>query len=384
MKDSSSIYLESALRCAERGWPVLPIVLPKSSSEEFFRKTSADGKCPAIKNWQNDATTDPAQIRQWFAERPYNVAILTGARSGVWVLDVDGESGAESLRTLEAANTPLPRTLTAITARGEHRYFACPPNTRIPCSASKIAKGLDVRGDGGFIIAPPSLHATGKRYQWLDETVPVADAPHWLLSLVTEAKIPVGARNDFLFARACALQSSGMRPNDVSTAIHLLNSMQCNPPVDTAEVQSILDSASRYDTPATKRESKRHHPLFWYQFFCLDFLSCQEIATMLDYQVGWHAKLTASAWLRGGVLPDNDEKLFKLAGARSRKAFLREKNVALFEFVPVELNGERVLVNRAMAENWSAALDRWMQTKAARAARESKRDKPIEVEGMAA
>src|SRR5690348_11381756 len=159
--DFTSSCLQAALRYAERGWPVLPLIFPKLSEEKLFKKNSADGKHPAIKNWTQDASTDAAQIRQWFTEREYNVAILTGERSGLWVLDVDGEHGAESLKKLEAANTLLPRTLTAKTGRGKHFYFRCPTHTRIPCSAGTLAKGLDVRGDGGFIIAPPSLHASG-------------------------------------------------------------------------------------------------------------------------------------------------------------------------------------------------------------------------------
>ena len=101
---------------------------------------------------------------------------------------------------------------------------------------------------------------------------------------------------------------------------------------------------------------------------------------MTDYQYGWYSRLRDTAWLKAGILPDDEAQLFKLAGASSRKKFHAEMEKVLFEFTRMILNGQQVLVNRSMSENWSTALDKWMQTKDARAARESKRNQPIEVE----
>lgn len=101
---------------------------------------------------------------------------------------------------------------------------------------------------------------------------------------------------------------------------------------------------------------------------------------MTDYQYGWYSRLRDTAWLKAGILPDDFEQLFKLSGAGSRKKFREQMHVALFEFTPTILNGQRVLVNHAMAENWSNALDKWLQTKAARAARDAKQQAEIENE----
>jgi putative DNA primase/helicase len=88
----------------------------------------------------------------------------TGAMSGIVVIDVDGEAGRATLQRLVAQHGLLMRTEMVRTARGWHLYFgildACSP---IPCS---IGDGLDVRGDGGYVVAPPSRHASGHIYQW--------------------------------------------------------------------------------------------------------------------------------------------------------------------------------------------------------------------------
>ena len=129
---------------AGRGWCVFPCV--------------AGAKVPATTHGLHDATTDRDVIRQWWERWPRaNVAIRTGAVSGLVVLDVDGPEGFASLKALEARHGALPRTYTVSTPRGGlHFYFAHPGGT-IPNSAGKIAPGIDLRGDGGYVVAPPSV-----------------------------------------------------------------------------------------------------------------------------------------------------------------------------------------------------------------------------------
>ena len=113
------------------------------------------------------ATTDPRQIEAWWRKWPdANIGIATGAMSGIVVIDVDGANGLAFLKTLVDQHEPLPRTAIVKTARGWHFYFALPAQcTLIPCSTGN---GLDVRGDGGYVVAPPSRHASGHVYQWCD------------------------------------------------------------------------------------------------------------------------------------------------------------------------------------------------------------------------
>src|SRR5688500_12782369 len=115
---------ESALKCAEHGWPVFPC-WPNS-------------KNPLTRHGLKDATLDPAVIERWWSVWPTaNFAIRTGAPSGIVVLDVDGDEGWDSLHRLEDANGELPTTACIVTPRGgEHFYFRHPgPNLTVQTSA---------------------------------------------------------------------------------------------------------------------------------------------------------------------------------------------------------------------------------------------------------
>ena len=127
-------------------------------------------------------------IRKWWHAQPQaNIAIATGAVSNVFVIDVDGLDAEVELRRLEAKHGNLPATVEVITARGRHVYFQM-PETPVRNSAGKIAPGIDVRGDGGYVLAPPSIHPSGKRYEWsVDCASAFAAAPDWLLAKITDA-----------------------------------------------------------------------------------------------------------------------------------------------------------------------------------------------------
>jgi hypothetical protein len=117
-----------------------------------------------------------------------NIGIATGEPAGFWVLDMDGPEGAASLAALEARHGVLPATVEQRTGAGRHLCFALPADGRaIRNSASKVGDKIDVRGDGGYIVAPPSIHPSGRAYAWRDGYSPwqidFAQAPAWLLDL---------------------------------------------------------------------------------------------------------------------------------------------------------------------------------------------------------
>jgi Bifunctional DNA primase/polymerase, N-terminal len=138
----------------------------------------------------HDATTNPATLRRWFGRgESYNIAIRTGAASGgVWVLDVDDDS---SLRALELEHGGLPSTRTSQSSRGIHLWWRT--NAPIQCSDSRVAKGLDVKGDGGSIIAPPSVHPDSTIYRWLTDA-PIGPAPEWLVDLTRKRPPTISQR----------------------------------------------------------------------------------------------------------------------------------------------------------------------------------------------
>ena len=145
----------------------------------------ARGKVPATAHGCSDATDATDAIdRMWSADPDFNVAIACGP-SAVCVVDVDGEAGAASLARLVGAHGALPPTPTVTTARGLHFYFADPDGV-IRNSASKLGEGIDTRGVGGYVLAPPSVHPSGAVYRWalrrgLHE-VDLAPLPSWIVA----------------------------------------------------------------------------------------------------------------------------------------------------------------------------------------------------------
>jgi putative DNA primase/helicase len=160
--------LEAALQYAGRGWAVFPLHSVQDGRCTCGRDCGKNaGKHPRVKGGFKVATTDARQIEAWWGQFPdSNTGIATGGVSGLAVIDIDGASGLAALRVLVDKYGTLPRTAIVKTARGWHLYFAMPKScAAIPCSTGE---GLDVRGDGGYVVAPPSRHASGHVYDWCE------------------------------------------------------------------------------------------------------------------------------------------------------------------------------------------------------------------------
>ena len=143
---------------------------------------------PLVLHGLKDATIDRETIQRWWEQHPHpNVGVVTGASSGIFVLDIDPDKGGDqSLEGLESKNGRLPDTVESVTGGGGgHRVFRY-PDLPTPNTTNKPGPGLDIRGDGGYIVAPPSNHVSGKEYSWdlnPEDHDPVS-APQWLLDLV--------------------------------------------------------------------------------------------------------------------------------------------------------------------------------------------------------
>ena len=143
------------------------------------------GHAPRIPRRHNN----PETIRRYWRQPDRNIGIATGAVSGVWVLDIDGDDGAANLRALEARHGALPETWESTTGNGRHRWFKY--TGPIPSSAGRIAPGLDVRGDGAYVIAPPSIHPSGRAYAWISPAGwRAGEAPEWLVTLARKRPEP--------------------------------------------------------------------------------------------------------------------------------------------------------------------------------------------------
>jgi Bifunctional DNA primase/polymerase, N-terminal/Primase C terminal 1 (PriCT-1) len=169
------MFQSAALALASRGLKVFPL-RPRD-------------KRPATVNGLKAATGDSAQIERWWHEQPEcNVAIATGAVSGVFVLDVDNgdcRDGEAALSKLEAQHGNLPATVESITGTGGRHLFFKMPDRDLRNSASRLASNLDIRANGGYVVAPPSLHPCGRAYCWsVDSAREFAAAPDWLLDKI--------------------------------------------------------------------------------------------------------------------------------------------------------------------------------------------------------
>jgi hypothetical protein len=248
-----------ALGLARRGFHIFPCK-PRS-------------KLPDTPHGCNDATVDVALIEQWWRQGPdCNIAIATGAASGVFVLDVDGDGGETTLRELEARHGPLPPTVEAITGKGRHAYFDW-PGRDVRNSAGAIGAGLDIRCHGGYVLAPPSVHPSGKPYAWsVDSAKTFAPAPAWLLDRITALKngngngatlpsewhklvtngVDEGARDDTVTRLAGYLLRKYVDPVVVYELLVCWNMQRCHPPLPARDIERVVLSIG-------KKETERRH-----------------------------------------------------------------------------------------------------------------------------
>jgi hypothetical protein len=176
------MMLAAALDYAAQGYAVFPC--------------RPNAKEPACHRGFHDATTNSARIRRWWLANPsYNIAIATGIISSAFVFDIDGAIGAETLETFEAKYGSLPATRISSTSGGCHFWFRA--DRTVPCRVGGqggFPPGLDIRADGGYAIAPPSIHPDGPIYRWTNAR-DIANAPDWLIQLAhVKAKPIVGSR----------------------------------------------------------------------------------------------------------------------------------------------------------------------------------------------
>jgi len=250
--------LAAALDFAEKGIPVFP--------------ASAKTKKPLTPNGFKDATTDEAQIRTWWTKWPKAmIGVPMGSRSRRWLFDVDidpskGFNGPKELAQLTAQHGPLPETLMGSTPRGGSHFFFLWNGVNIRNSASKIAPGLDVRGEGGYAIVPPSTCADGRAYSWCGNVSEPVEAPQWLTDKAVKASRPKKARQsaapsqkaqkssprDKAWARraledecaAVAAAPSGTRNDRLNTAAYNLFQIVASGELDEQEVRDRLFKAA--------------------------------------------------------------------------------------------------------------------------------------------
>jgi replicative DNA helicase len=250
--------LDAALYYATaKGWPV-------------FRLQAHDKKPLKDTNGFKDAVTDPVQIREWWTQMPEaNIGIATGIRANLAVADIDfGHGGEDSLQGLVKQYGDLPTTITAQTGGGgRHIMFAMPGKT-IGNTTGKMAKGIDSRGEGGYVVSAPSLHPSGARYRWIDppSKTQLAPMPEWMVDLLTRPTVleypqgetaqqengvlPSGTRNQTMASLAGTMRRRGMGEEAIYSALLVENKNKCQPPLGANEIAAIAKSVCRYSATA--------------------------------------------------------------------------------------------------------------------------------------
>lgn len=209
VRDEENDVLTAALGYAARGWPVLPLHSPVSGGGCSCRDPHCGsvGKHPRTAHGVKDATTDPATIVAWWRRWPKaNVGVVTGTPSGLFALDIDGEA---ALRALKEAGCIIPDDACwQETGRGWQVLFNLPSDFDVRNTAGTVAEHVDTRGENGFIVAPPSLHANGNHYRWLTASDP-GPAPAWLLDALRPVERPRSQREASALATT---RTTGLHP----------------------------------------------------------------------------------------------------------------------------------------------------------------------------
>lgn len=246
--------LEAALKYAGMGLAVFPLGYKK--------------KTPATTDGFKSATTDKEQIKNWWGKSPgdkNNIGIATGAISGnLVVIDIDkdeqkGKDGFKFFTEWLDEYGALPKTATAATGRGGmHLLFRSEQPEK---SRAGIYPSIDIRAEGGYIVAPPSVHPNGETYKWSSDPVisGIAKADNLVTAFLhplediekkafqIEGEIIEGERNHTLFKAACSMRDKGFNEQAIYSAIMAENQSKCVPPLDDREVQTLVKSALKYE-----------------------------------------------------------------------------------------------------------------------------------------
>ena len=276
----SNPLLEAALRYADNGWQVFPLYGIVEGHCECNTQCGSPGKHPRTPRGFQNASDDAETIRGWWSRWPRsNIGIATGAVSGIYVIDVDNKrsidigngvlvgEGEHSLRVKSREIGDLPETLTSRTGSGGlHLIFTYPTVSNSETAGSLgnragILSSVDTRGDGGYIAAPPSLHQSGVKYQWVDPYQSLASLPLSWLTWITSSsgtlskpslslEIPEGfqvrageGRHDWLFRMGAKLRGQhGLEAVALYGALQAYNRRVLDPPLEPREVEHIVES----------------------------------------------------------------------------------------------------------------------------------------------
>lgn len=255
---------EWALHYAEMGLAVFPL--------------ACRDKVPAVVGGCKVATTKRTTIERWWDKNPqYNIGIATGNKSsGLVVIDLDvdknkGIDGYDVLRDWQNKHGKLPETWQSITGRGGYHYFY--KDAIVHFNRVGLYEGVDIRGEGGYIVAPPSVHPNGNIYEWEQgpEEYEIAQVDNIVNDFLKGEKqrrdsedktnfkvpelIPEGERVDTIVRLIASLRTKGLDDDAIKAAVRVENEKRCNPPLKEKELEKAV-------FPALKRDWQVNSPYY--------------------------------------------------------------------------------------------------------------------------
>jgi hypothetical protein len=235
---------------AARGWRIHPL---RSRS-----------KAAILKDWQHKSTSDLGQIEAWAREYPgCNWGAVAGPESGFFAVDVDDPA---AMQRLENEYGPIPEGLCVVTSRGYALIYEWPKDAEIHPATKHPCEGIDIRGQGSYIVIPPSVHPSGHVYRYSDDSLPIPACPSWLLALtlnrsragtrarqsapaagtVENEPIGKGQRTPILSSLIGKLIGQGVSADGIKAAASALNQTFSPPHPEEKIERMVADMVRRY------------------------------------------------------------------------------------------------------------------------------------------
>ena len=315
--DENNPMMQAALSYRSMGLAVIPLKHPSEPNQK------SPGKEPKTDHGLKDATTDAATIKRWWRMWPdANIGIVCGKVSGGLVaLDLDnhgGPDGADTLHDWESEHGELPETARALTGGGGvHILYR---SDKLIKKSENHQLAVDVRGEGSYFVAPPSIHESGRRYEWEYDPAetPIATATPDVLAFIDYVRpstgkpaevaadgvtasrfelpqtIGKGGRNSTLFSYGSSLAANWHSDADIAEKMREANATRCKPPLDDSEVETLIKQACKLPKGPNSGKSKRNRDA--------DHLAiCKKLISRYGaVMVGGVPVLTAGGPLRNG------------------------------------------------------------------------------------
>lgn len=302
----------------QKGFNVIPIygVTKHGTCQCGDPQCPSPGKHPKVpwRKFQQEKVTE-RRCKLWFRDDVTNIGIVTGKISNLVVVDEDEQGATDQLN--------LPPTLTATTSQGRrHFYYKYPKNVdEVRTGPLKNHPKVDIKGDGGFVVCPPSRHISGSQYTFVDKHQPMAEFPVSILETQSKTKKQVvvedinkGERDVTLTKLAGSLLGKGVSVENVYSLLLSHNALHCHPPLPEKDIEKIVFGIAENERDKQKEDDisqfrdrkkpgglpkKAYYGLIGEILGTVDpYTEASPAAILLGFLVGFGNKIGRSVYMR--------------------------------------------------------------------------------------